>query len=197
MLDLQKRFSSAMVRSGVIDSKDQGLYEFALRNLLYAAATWGTLLILGLLTHRFWYCLLYIAAYLPLREYAGGFHQKTRMRCYINSILIFGILIFGSFVYNIIFTPLALSVGLLFSVIVLLVFIPVESKQNPLTEKEKVVYRKRALITMVIEIILTVVFYAMGFLMPAFFLFSAILTSAVLVGVGVVQHRLECKKQPA
>ena len=50
---------------------------------------------------------------------------------------------------------------------------------------------------MVIEIILTVVLYAMGFLMPAFFLFSALLTSAVLVGVGVVQHRLECKKQPA
>lgn len=194
MLYFQKRFSSAMVRSGVIDSKDQELYEFALRNLLYAAATWGTLLIIGILTQRFWYCLLYIAAYLPLREYAGGFHQKTRMRCYINSIFIFVILILGSFVYKIFFTPLALSVGLLFSVIVLITFIPVESKQNPLTEKERNVYRKRALITMTTEIILTIILYVMGFLLSAFFLFGALLTSAILVGVGAFQHRLECKK---
>lgn len=184
------KFIAALVNAGIICDNDRELYIFAIRNLTYSILTWGTLLLFALFTNRFLYCVLYIICYLPLREYAGGFHQKTRVRCYINSIIIFTVIIFGSYHYEVIITPLFLGVGIILSLVCFIVLVPVETPEKPLTQSEHLLYRKKTMLFFSIEIVLTGILFFIGTSFAVFWVFSAIMTSSCLVSIGAVKNKI-------
>lgn len=39
-------------------------------------------MLLGILCQKTYECLIFLLFHIPLRVYAGGFHQNTRERCY-------------------------------------------------------------------------------------------------------------------
>lgn len=84
--------------------------------------------------------LLFLAAYIPLRSYAGGFHAATPMRCYWYSVgmqaAVLAILRFAS-------VTLGVSV-LIYTIsgILLWCLAPTADRNKPLDELEKKVYRR-------------------------------------------------------
>ena len=73
------------IHLGLIPSADVSLYIWALDYLFFNLLTWGTLLFLGFVFNCVPRCLLFLILYLPLRIYAGGFHAKTKIGCYLIS----------------------------------------------------------------------------------------------------------------
>ena len=77
------------IHLGLIPSADVSLYIWALDYLFFNLLTWGTLLFLGFVFNCVPRCLLFLILYLPLRIYAGGFHAKTKIGCYLISAFTF------------------------------------------------------------------------------------------------------------
>jgi len=70
------------VSMGIIGDDEKELYTVVLESLKYAALTWATLLIMGLLSDCLFGCIVFLILYLPLRIFSGGFHCNSRRNCY-------------------------------------------------------------------------------------------------------------------
>ena len=76
---LTNRIVDLAIEYEVVDQEEKETYLVATELLLFSALTWGTLLLMGALCGQLTGCLIFLAFHLPVRIFAGGFHQKTRI----------------------------------------------------------------------------------------------------------------------
>ena len=131
-----------MVSAGVIAKADEEIYQFGLEqgfwmvlNLVTAlawSAVWGMLAV----------GLCFMAAYMPLRIYAGGYHARTPLRCYGGGIVLLtaALVLMRQIPWTLAGSAvvMALAGGLL------CVLAPVADENKPLSGREKLVYARRA-----------------------------------------------------
>jgi len=89
-------------------------------------------------------------AYIPLRIYAGGYHARTHLKCYICSVvLIVSALLAIEFIPWTNFIAITISA---ISGLIIYILSPVEDKNKPLDAVEVKVYGKKASIILVFEL---------------------------------------------
>ena len=77
-----------LIRNGIIKESERELYYFGVNGLCLFLVNIATSVIIGILFGMLWQSLLFSAAYIPLRSYAGGYHAKTPGMCYILSTIL-------------------------------------------------------------------------------------------------------------
>ena len=137
--------------SGVIKDKDHDLYLYAFHALISYTCSFATMFIIALLMHRFIESVIFILFFYPLRIYAGGFHEKTELRCYIISTIMFvGMILID--IFGVPGIPVWTScVLLVLSVSAVFLKAPIESDNKPLSKEEWKKYKKIARIICIIE----------------------------------------------
>ena len=70
-----------------LDSEQAEIVRYGLEILLLKSIFFLATLALGLLIGCFWACFLFMAFFVPLRSFAGGYHADTRKQCLIQSML--------------------------------------------------------------------------------------------------------------
>jgi len=131
-----------LLENEAISREDKEIYRYGIQQGMIALVNLGTTMIIGMVFGRLLESILFMAAYIPLRSYAGGYHAKTAVRCYFFSIVMMSAVLWVMryvMYYGLICGCLTAISG---SVIWFLV--PVEDRNKPLDDVEKVVYRKRA-----------------------------------------------------
>lgn len=117
-------------------SQDEGeMYGLAFSTLLFSFITWGTLLVLGLVQNCLLGCIVFIAAYLPLRVFSGGFHLSTKPRCYCFSLAVFVALL--SIYSTELYTNTLYLICLLLAFPIIFFMAPQEDKNKPLCPVER------------------------------------------------------------
>ena len=127
------------------------LYMLSILERVLSLAAFGELL----------YCMIFLIAFMLLRQEAGGYHAPGWMSCYFLScgILVLTLLwIKAEFAYQ---TCLTIAAALAAGMGIFL-FAPLEDKNKPLEEAEKKVIGKKARIIVVTELILGMVFLAVN-----------------------------------
>jgi len=124
-----------------IPSADVSLYIWALDYLFFNLLTWGTLLFLGFVFNCVPRCLLFLILYLPLRIYAGGFHAKTKIGCYLISAFTFLFVVLYPADTTIHFYHLVFPC---ISTCIIYYFSPVSATNKPLDDLEALHYKKMA-----------------------------------------------------
>lgn len=93
-------------------------------------------------------CVVFLLAFLPLRQYAGGYHAKTKVGCYFLSVaciwVAMNILVHQEFKKYILVIACAM-------VIVIFLLAPVENENRKLSCDEKIRYGKIAKIILLFE----------------------------------------------
>lgn len=128
--------------NGVIAAEDKPLYIYGLHQLGVTVLNIATATVLGVVMGMLWQSLLFLLVYIPLRCFAGGYHAKTELRCYVVSTLLIFIAL-----YVIRAVPAHLFVLFplfVFSSVVIFVLAPVGSANRPLDTTEYKFYRKRS-----------------------------------------------------
>lgn len=147
---LSRRIGDNLVRSEVVKAEDAEIYIYGINQILVSVLNVSTALIIGLIFGVFFETAVFLAAYIPLRSFAGGFHAKTPLRCYIFSvIMLIGVAIGFKYLHLIDWVYYAI---LALAFVIVLVLSPVEDKNKPLDELENKVYKKRAIIIAAIEL---------------------------------------------
>lgn len=183
-----EKITNAIAQNGTIKAEDKELYKYGIEQGMMILLNLCTTLIIGAVFKMVWQSILFTAAYIPIRSYAGGYHSKTPQRCYIFSILMIIAVLWGmKYFDNTYFICIAL---LVFASIIILLLSPVEDKNKPLDKLEKHVYKKRTLIILGIEILIILLFLVIDILSISFCMVIALFSLSIMLVLGRIKIAL-------
>lgn len=142
MTPLTNALVKALIEKRIIEKSEKEIYRFGISQLLFFLMGIMASFVLGILCGMLWQSLLFSAAYIPLRRYAGGFHAKTPGRCYFLSCLL--IVCVLMLLKHVAFSVTAVLILTVAASAVVFMKSPVASENKPLLDKEKVWYREKA-----------------------------------------------------
>jgi len=169
-----------LINSNTIKSEDRDIYEFGIRHIFITILNITTVITIGLLTQSLKISICFILSFIPLRIFAGGFHFRTPLRCYIFSSCFVAAVLLAMRCFKV---PLLIYCFLycVASVIILL-FAPVEDYNKPLDKTENRVYKKRTIIIWIFEsAAIAVLFFA-----KVYFAIKGIMVSTIILSVMIV-----------
>ncbi|MEA4895105.1 MAG: accessory gene regulator B family protein [Oscillospiraceae bacterium] len=176
---------------GAIKYKDHDLYLYAFHALISYTCSFATMFVIAFLMNRLIESVIFIFFFYPLRIYAGGFHEKSELRCYITSTIMFISMILIDIV-GVPGIPVWTSCVLLaLSVTVVFMKAPVESEKKPLSQGELRKYKMVARLICVIETCIIITGVAFGVQqIYLYYAVSGVATTATLL----VYHIYETSK---
>lgn len=139
---LSKLMASFFIQNKIIECKDREVYEYSLQLLLSTVFNGIIALVFAVISRTLLPCICYLTTFVLFRKAAGGFHAKTHFGCcailmVVLSLFITFIKLASTDVY-LITSVIAIS----FSVIMILIFAPVEHENKPIGEKDKIRLRR-------------------------------------------------------
>lgn len=188
---LSHKIGDNLVRSNVIKEEDAEIYIYGINQILVSVLNVSSALIIGLIFDMLLESVIFMAAYIPLRSFAGGYHAKTPLRCYFTSLtIIFVVLLFFKYVP----LNLLLNSGILVISLVVCTFLcPVQDSNKPLDCSERQRYRNISVVILFIEafvwLIMTFVIHKYVQIIPI-----SIFTEVMMVVIGKVKNNLIQKK---
>lgn len=181
-----QKITDRLCSQDIIEDADKELYAYGFNMLLTVSLNIISTIIIGLLFGMVFESIAFLVAYIPLRSYAGGYHARTPMRCYIISLLLIVLILLTLKLIG--ESVLALFILSGIGTIICVTMSPVEDVNKPLDEAEIKVYRKKAMIILAAEIIILII--SIFALMK---LAAVISTSLALEGAMLVLGKINAK----
>lgn len=139
-----------MVQNEIISSEDREIYVYGLKQGFILLINILTILLIGFVFNKNTETIVFLATYIPLRIYAGGYHARTQIGCYIFSVVVIvSVLLAIEFIPWTNFIYIAISTV---SVLIIYILSPVEDMNKPLDAAEVKVYGKKARIILSFEL---------------------------------------------
>lgn len=140
--DFAEKISNTMVDRGIVQKEDVELYQYGIENSIIVAGNLLASALFGILTGRLGVVLVFLLFYSTLRTYSGGVHCKSKLGCFILSMLILLVPVFSyEWVMEMVTFPVIFAVGVI-AIVVILVLSPVESINKPLDDEERKYYKR-------------------------------------------------------
>lgn len=178
-----EHIAKKLVEKNTISSENKPIYQYGIQQGFTIGLNILTTFVIGLVFKMIVESFLFLAVYIPLRSFAGGVHAKTANRCYVYStIMIIAELLVIKFL------PFGIFIGSCLSLIsgaIIFLLAPVETENKKLDESEKQVYKKRARIILIIELVIQFIIALMSWnnIMMCFSLAFVSLSLIMLAGV--------------
>lgn len=157
MSGLSKMIADFFVRENVIEHEEYEIYKYGSDILIENIGTTIFLICLGFIFNKEISTLIFIAVFAGIRRYSGGYHAKTKLKCYILTITNWAVVIvlqrlqqkFG-------FTRFGIELIICCMVfMVMFFFAPVENPGKPLFERVRIVNKRKTLIITLMVIIIS------------------------------------------
>lgn len=139
---ISRRTVRWLIRKGTIRQEEQAVYEYSFE-VLYSDLMYALFgLAIAVLLHGVLATALFLAGFLPIRKFGGGYHASTYLRCHLlfagNQIA--AILLFHLVPQRIIAPVVVVLVVV--STICVLAFAPVEHENRPFSDSERKHFRR-------------------------------------------------------
>lgn len=190
---VSEKITENIVKSGTVVSDEKELYLFGVQQGLTILLNIGTTVAVSLLLGVFWQIILFTVAYMALRSFAGGYHASTPQRCYVLSTLI---TIIVSLLIKYVFLHIFICIGLLiFAGTIIIVFSPIGNENKSLDDLEKTVYKRKAVIICIIEILTAVVFLCLNLLSATVCLMWTLVSVSIMMIVSAFKGKILIAKK--
>ena len=177
---IANRISVLLENYGIIETSNIEVYAYGLELFFMKTGLYLIVLCLSLITHSLIISLFFVIAYIALRQYTGGFHCSTALRCILVSLLMFNIMVVIykinlHFIFDILF--LMSVCGL----IVIIVHSPIESPNKPLTLMEARRYRRISIVLSISLFLVSAVCWAFHIVEVYYPISYALLADSILL----------------
>lgn len=186
--NLSQKIVCFLLNKNAIQSDSQEIYQFGIEQLLTTALNLITVIFLGVLFGEIYQSILFVAAFMILRSYAGGYHASTPVRCYLMSAFA---IVAGLSVMKFINFNDFVCIGLLvLSGIIILLLAPVGTANKPLDDIEHIVYRRKAILVWCVETcaVLALMLFGVNEISECIILAQALVCIALIFG------QIQCNK---
>lgn len=139
---LPDKITDSLIKAGAVPPEDSALYEYGIRQGIFLVINIATAVLIGLFLGMAWQCILFLIAYNQVRSYAGGYHARTPLACYLLSIPVTTAVLLA--IKLLPWNGYACAIVLFCSTVVIGFLAPVADPNKPLNEREITVYKSRA-----------------------------------------------------
>ncbi len=169
-------------RKGRLSEEQRKLYVYAYNLLISRAVVYVLLLLAGLLLGNLKEMALFLLAFIPLRQYAGGVHFEGAGNCIAASSIL--ICLSGQYLKYYPEIPLPLFFVWIAAAFIIIVLAPVGCAYKKLVPIEQKVYKRRTRITFCIECAVLMVSYFMDciWISKGIMLAQAVLAVSIMLG---------------
>ena len=190
MSGLSKMIADFFVRENVIEHEEYEIYKYGSDILIENIGTTIFLICLGFIFNKEISTLIFIAVFAGIRRYSGGYHAKTKLKCYILTITNWAVVIvlqrlqqkFG-------FTRFGIELIICCMVfMVMFFFAPVENPGKPLFERVRIVNKRK---TLIITLMVIIISLSIRIKLPdaSFAILVVLIEVALLMGEGGCQMK--------
>lgn len=185
-LKVSQNLSCGMVKHGMVQADNREICRYGIQQIFTILLNMAVTLTIGILMGMVLESILFTAAYIPLRRYAGGFHAKTPRRCCVFSAVLIAAVLLGMKYITV--TPyLMVGAWIVFGVIIALLS-PIEDRNKPLDELEVKVYRRRAIAVFCVETALMIGLILLNLHRFALCVIWAVAVSCAMVVLGKIKN---------
>lgn len=143
-----------LILENEISEEDIKVYYFGLECIILKILHYISYIIIGVSMDAIMSLLISACAFMPLRSNAGGYHAKTRIRCYIFSCIMVVCMCVGN---RTVMHKEIYVIALIIYDIIITIFSPVDSYSNILNANEKKRQKRKTLIILVVFNILVLI----------------------------------------
>lgn len=182
----------ACILSESIDNGDKNyeVYEYAVFIVLSELMHLVTVIILGLIFNLLFESMVFYGTFIIIRKFAGGYHAKTPLRCYIFSVatsvaslVMIKLLLMQSNET----IPLILLALELLSIAIISFLAPIDNENKPLNDREKKVYKVVSILASVVMLIGSIILVYFNLLSIAIPIAFGVFMCAVVLIMRKVQ----------
>lgn len=151
MKNISYNISSFLWQHNIISEQETDVCRYGLEIFISSLVQVVSIIIVSVFMNNFFQTCIFFAVFIPLRMYAGGYHAKTKLRCYAVSVLVYitftiMINIIPSSTYNSI-----IFISSVFSVFIVYLFAPIVHINKHVNSIEIQNYKRIALIICIFE----------------------------------------------
>lgn len=145
----------------VVDEEYEEVYVYGLELILSFLISTSIILVIGFLFGQIISTLTFLATFILIRQYTGGYHANSYIMCKLCTVISFGISVFLANAFPV---PRLLFLALLtIGCLLIWLFGPIENIHKPLTDQEK---RKHKITALTLYVIGLVIGFAISFIVP-------------------------------
>lgn len=139
---MSKYVAELLESEGVIKQNDVDVCRYGLEVFLSSFVEILTILVVSALLNNFIETVLFFAGFVPLRVYAGGYHANTKLRCYMVSVLVYGLFSVVLIVLPLYYYTYVNLISCVFSLIMVWKYAPIIHSRRRINTTEKKRYKK-------------------------------------------------------
>jgi accessory gene regulator B len=172
------------VNKNIIEPSKQEIYTYGIKQGILIIINIATVVAIGLVIGLLAESMVFLVTYMLIRTYAGGYHAKSQLGCYIFSTVAVTVILLG--IKHIIFSCFIYLIAALLSATVIYVLSPIENINKPLSQKEKILYGKKSRTLVGIFTTLSLIMWFIGIKSIAISIVMAMLLVGVLMILGKI-----------
>jgi Membrane protein putatively involved in post-translational modification of the autoinducing quorum-sensing peptide len=155
---VSKYITSFFVENGIIENKEElDIYEYGFELLISSFVNIAVVFIMSLFLGKVLEAIAFFLAFIPLRMFAGGYHANTHFRCFIILLFVYSTNVVLIYITPYNYIPHTILIFSICSLILVLLYSPMEDSNKPLLMDEKVSYRKVSVNIILCQIAITTV----------------------------------------
>lgn len=152
--NLAEDIAFVLIKHKVLDIEQRDVYIYGLEVILLNGSVLFAFMLMSFLFKEWIHYLAFLVAFVPLRIFSGGYHANTSERCFLVSVLMYGVSLAAiKLIQNLSMHWSFLAAGII-SVVVILAMAPLINKNNPLSVSQKNRNRIIAYAILVLDLIL-------------------------------------------
>lgn len=176
------------MKKNISDDIDDEIISYGLEIIITKAVFIAIIIFLGIITKCLPDVIAFIIAFTVIRQYGGGYHADTRIRCFILSVLtLFLDIVMIKLAELGFISMLFLIITTLLSVVYIWIVAPIDTKNKRLDADEIVHYGKRAKVVILILCLIVCILLFFKINNYARAIMFGIVTEAFLMIAGAVQ----------
>lgn len=192
---LAKSTAHFFYKKNIVKQEDEEVYAYGMELLYSSIFNIFLAVLISVATNTFLPTTVFAFAFAILRQYIGGYHAKTHFGC--MSILTVVLIIFSILSKNIPINfeiPIS-SVVTVISIILVILFAPVENSNKPLSDNDKIRLRKNGILCIfIISIIIMVMDIFAATRRYGMYISMGIFVSSIAMLCEILRERKNCLK---
>ncbi|WP_312812000.1 accessory gene regulator B family protein [Sedimentibacter sp.] len=153
---ISKNVAVFFIKNNLIQVDEIDIYIYGLQLIISSILGISIILFLGIISERLTDSLIFLFCFIILRQYSGGYHANSYLKCNLYFITIF-LLTEAAVIYTQAKYKDVLTVGLIcISFVIILRFAPIDNINKKLSNSQKLKNKKITLIIFVILITISI-----------------------------------------
>ena len=192
---LAKNIARFFVVQNITEESKEVIYAYGMELLISDVLNTIIVLLIALISHTLPAVVIFIAVFMGLRQFVGGYHANSHLSCMFTLVMV--MLVFSYSICNVSvqIAPI-FSIGFItIALPIIFCIAPVPHPNKPMSEEKRIKLRKRSIILTVAISVAVIVLLVFQYQKISLYVSSGILLSAIMALLGHFLNRGDNSKR--